>query len=91
MVAILVLRGKQDVGSTLLEVLTRYADALREQESKLMLAGVDPNVKEQMERTAVLHQIGHEKSFWPKQALGSRSQDAVDDAENWIVTQTQAA
>ena len=90
-VVILVLRGRKDVGSTLLEVLTRYADALRQQESKLMLAGVDPNVKEQMERTAVLHRIGHENVFLVQAGVGQALQDAVDDAEKWIVTKAQKA
>ena len=88
-VVILALRGKKDVGSTLLEVLTRYAAALRQQESKLMLAGVDPSVKEQMERTEVLHQIGHENVFLAQTGVGQALQDAVDDAEKWIGTKLQ--
>ena len=88
-VVILALRGKQDVGSTLLEVLIRYADALRQQESKLMLAGVDPNVREQMERTAVLHQIGRENVVLVQAGVGQALQDAVDDAEKWIAAKTQ--
>jgi SulP family sulfate permease len=90
-VVILALRGKKDVGSTLLEVLTRYAAALRQQESKLMLAGVDPSVREQMERTGVLHQIGHENVFLVQEGVGQALQDAVDDAEKWIGTQAPSA
>jgi SulP family sulfate permease len=88
-VVILALRGKKDVGSTLLEVLTRYAAALRQQESKLVLAGVDPSVKEQMERTGALHQIGHENVFLVQEGVGQALQDAVDDAEKWIGTKLQ--
>ena len=58
---------------------------------KLMLVGVDPNVKEQMERTGVLHQIGHENVFLVQEGVGQALQDAVDDAEKWIGTKVQAA
>ena len=39
-VVILLLRGKPDIGSTFWEVVSRYADALRQHGSELILAGV---------------------------------------------------
>ncbi len=86
-VVILVLRGKSEVGSTFLQVLTRYAEALHQQESKLMLTGVDPNVKEQMDRTGVLHQIGRENVFLVDEVVGQALSDAFDAAEKWIAAQ----
>ena len=44
-----------------------------------------------MERTEVLHQIGHENVFLVQAGVGQALQDAVDDAEKWIVTKAQAA
>jgi SulP family sulfate permease len=83
-VVILVLRDKKDVGSTFLNVVARYAGALRRQESKLMLAGVDPNVIAQMERTGIVRDIGRENLFQATQDIGQALMQAVAAAESWI-------
>jgi SulP family sulfate permease len=90
-VVILVLRGRQNVGSTLLMVLTRYAELLREQGSRLMLAGVDLQVREQIERTGVIHAIGAGNIFLKDDSLGQALQEAVDAAEAWISQQSESA
>jgi SulP family sulfate permease len=86
-VVIVVLRGKRDVGSTFLKVIARYADRLRQQESRLMLAGVDPYVKEQIERTGIMRHIGWENVFLVDERVGQALQDAMDAAEAWIAEQ----
>jgi sulfate permease, SulP family len=86
-VVILVLRGKKDVGSTFLKVIARYADLLRQQESKLMLSGVDPYVEEQIERTEIIHHIGRENIFLVDERVGQALLEAVAAAEQWIATQ----
>jgi SulP family sulfate permease len=86
-VVIIGLRGKSEVGSTFLQVITRYAADLHKQQSKLMLSGVDPNVKMQMERTGVLHQIGRENVFLVQDTVGQALADAFDAAEKWIAAQ----
>jgi sulfate permease, SulP family len=86
-VVILVLRGEKDLGSTFLEVITRYAGALREQQSRLMLAGVDPYIRVQMERTGVLRKLGRENVFLVEERVGQSLQDAVEAAEQWIAAQ----
>lgn len=86
-VVILVLRGKKDVGSTFLEVIVRYANALRQQESKLMLSGIDPRVQQQMERTGIMRVIGRENVYMATEGVGQALLEAVDAAERWIATQ----
>ncbi|NTU78129.1 MAG: SulP family inorganic anion transporter [Chloroflexales bacterium] len=83
-VVILVLRGERDLGSTFMEVITRYADALRQRGSRLMLAGVDPLIKEQMARTGMLRAIGQQNVFLVEERVGQALLDAVDAAEQWI-------
>lgn len=86
-VVILGLRGETDVGSTFLEVITRYATSLKEQESKLMLTGIDPNVRRQIERTGVIKIIGRENIFLATEEAGRALLDTVDAAEKWIAAQ----
>jgi SulP family sulfate permease len=83
-VVILVLRDKKEVGSTFLNVVARYAGALRRQKSKLMLAGVDPHVVAQMERTGIVRDIGRENLFQATQDIGQALMQAVATAESWI-------
>ena len=80
---ILVLRGQKEVGSTFLNVLTRYAEQLRGQDSKLMLAGVEPYVLTQMERTGILQALGRANVFAASEGIGEALLQAVEAAEAW--------
>jgi len=86
-VVILTLRGQTEVGSTFLKVLAQYAAELRQQQSKLMLAGVEPYVLTQMERTGVLQTVGRENIFPVSEGVGTALLQAVDVAESWITAQ----
>ena len=79
------LRSVSEVGSTLLEVLARYADALRERECKLMLAGVNPKVKDQIRRTGIMESIGRENIFLATENVGESAEEAMAEAQKWIV------
>jgi SulP family sulfate permease len=83
-VVILTLRGQTDVGSTFLNVLTRYAEQLGQQESILMLAGVEPTVLTQMERTGILHVIGRSNVFPASEGVGEALLQAIDAGETWL-------
>lgn len=89
-VVILVLRGRTDMGSTFLNAVARYADKLREQESKLMLSGVDALLQAQLERTKIINHIGRENIFLFDERVGQALWDAVTAAEHWIVAQRTA-
>jgi sulfate permease, SulP family len=86
-VVILTLRGQKEVGSTFLKVLTEYTNQLQQQQSKLMLAGVEPFVVAQMERTGVLRTIGRENIFPVSEGVGGALLQAVEAAETWIAAQ----
>lgn len=89
-VVILVLRGETELGSTFLEVIARYGEALRGQGSRLMLSGVAPSVQMQLERTGQLQVLGRENSFIADDRVGQALQQALDAAEQWIAAQPLA-
>lgn len=86
-VVILVLRGETELGSTFLEVISRYAEALRGQGGRLMLSGVAPSVQMQLERTGLLQALGRANIFIADDRVGQALQEAVDAAEQWIAAQ----
>ena len=88
-VVVLVLRGQTEVGSTFLKVLAQYANQLHQQQSKLALAGVEPYVLTQMERTGILRTIGRENVFPASEGVGTALLQAVEAAETWIAAQPE--
>ncbi len=86
-VVILVLRGETELGSTFIEVIARYSEALRGQGSRLMLSGVAPSVHMQLERTGQLKNLGADSVFMADDRVGHSLQEALDAAERWIAAQ----
>lgn len=68
-VVVIVLRGKEELGSTFINVMTRYGDRLRDIGGQLMLSGVSEDVYDQLERTGVLGEIGAENVYRATNAL----------------------
>jgi SulP family sulfate permease len=83
-VVILRLRGKPEIGSTFVAVLERYAETLKAHDSKLMLVGVDPSVRDQLARTGVLKLIGEENVFLATPHLGASINPAIVAAHTWL-------
>jgi SulP family sulfate permease len=78
------LRGKSEIGSTFMTVLQRYAQALKDHDSRLMLIGVDPVVRDQLAKTGVLKLIGEENVFVATPQLGVALNQAVAAAAAWL-------
>ena len=85
-VVIIILREKSEVGSTLLNVFERYSADLRQHESRLMLAGINPQVKDQLNRTGMMETIGRENVFLVSENVGESALEALQEAENWIAS-----
>ena len=66
------LRGKSEIGSTFVNVLQRYAWALGPVQSKLMLVGVDPLVRDQLAKTGVLALSATRTSSSPRRSSAKR-------------------
>jgi SulP family sulfate permease len=89
-VVILRLRDRDEVGSTFIRAIERYAIALQAQGNKLMLEGLGEQVWEQLERTELLALIGEENVFLGQPEFGAALREAVAAAEAWIAQDSEA-
>lgn len=85
-VVILGLRGRDELGSTFIKLLERYASELCTRNSKLMLAGVAPGVIKQLTKTYITGTIPLTDIFPATALLGESVQQAQAAAEAWLLT-----
>lgn len=83
-VVIVRLRGRDDVGSTLIDVLLRYNESLQAVDSRLMLTSIGDRVQEQLEATGTKGLIGDENIYAAGDYLGESTKQAYDDALTWV-------
>ena len=83
-VVILLLRGYENFGSTMITVLDRYNQTLQANGGKLMLAGLSPGVLLQLERTGLLDRIGRENVTLAKRQWGVSAYEAYEAAQAWL-------
>jgi sulfate permease, SulP family len=83
-VVILLVRGYDEFGSTMIGVLDRYARTLQRNGGKLMLAGVSTGVIAQLERTGLLQLIGKDNVFVEQAQFGKAANEALEAAEAWL-------
>jgi SulP family sulfate permease len=88
-VVILLLRGYEDVGSTVNEVFRRYTEALQASSGKLILAGVAPGLQDQLQRTGMLDLIGQENVFLATETIGEAGNAALRAATDWLAEPSQ--
>jgi sulfate permease, SulP family len=81
---IFVMRGRKDVGSTFIEVISRYARSIRRGGGRLLLVGVSDEVWRQLDRTRVLGVIGKENVFRATSQYGEALFGAVAAANEWL-------
>lgn len=79
---VLRLKGQGDIGSTLLAILNTYAVQLRSQGGVLVLAGIEPAVRDRMKKLHQVNEIGIEHVF-ASTPIRHRS---VREAEEFIAT-----
>jgi SulP family sulfate permease len=84
-VVVLRLRSLRATGATLLDVLSSYSDALTSKGGRLYLAGVRPEVRNQIVRTRRLDLRGPVTILEATPLLGESTRAAVAEAEAWLV------
>ena len=89
-VVIIRLRGRDDVGATLIDVLLRYAESLHDAGSRLILASVQPRVRQQLDATGVTDAIGADNIYDPGRWRTDTLLQARDDALAWIDSRSQS-
>ena len=83
-VVILRVRGADDAGATLLDVLEGYASSLREVDSKLVVVTDNARVIRQLRVTGVLETMGEANVYEGTAFLGETTRVAHDDAVAWV-------
>ena len=79
-VVILRLRGRSDLGSTFMDVLLKYATALREQESELVVVSEDVNLHDQLDVAGVTDVVGDANIYTSDEWVGKTVKGAYEDA-----------
>jgi sulfate permease, SulP family len=83
-VVVLRLRAKDELGSTVVKVLIKYAEQLAASGSRLMLAGVTPGVRRQVDDTGLTALLGADAIFLAQTRVGLSVREAMKHAEQWI-------
>jgi SulP family sulfate permease len=83
-VVILRLRGRSDLGTTFMDVLSRYANALAAAGSKLVIVSANDRVIEQLVVTGILETVGSENVYAGDERVGATLRRAYADASEWV-------
>ena len=84
-VVILRLRAQEGIGSSFVTVLERYSQQVKAAGGLLMVAGVSPKVKGQLDRTETTSDIlGSENVFVATTTLGASTRAAYAAAQRWL-------
>lgn len=71
------LRDRDELGSTFIRVIERYALKMKETGNRLMLAGVSQAAHDQLQDTGVLDEIGADNVFKEQQQYGASVREAL--------------
>ena len=83
-VVILRLRGRTDLGTTFMDVLHRYAQALTATGSKLVIVSASDRIQEQLRVTGVTDVVATEDIYAGDERVGATLKRAYADAVTWI-------
>jgi sulfate permease, SulP family len=83
-VVAIIVRGEPELGSTFMNVLQRYAESLKARGGRLMLVGVEPEMRDQLARTRLLAVIGPENIFLAQPQIGAAVNEAAQAAAKWL-------
>jgi SulP family sulfate permease len=90
-VVILRLRGRTDLGTTFMDVLHRYAQALAATGSKLVIVSASERIQEQLRVTGVTDLITPQNIYTGDERVGATLKRAYADATAWIEQNQRAA
>ena len=83
-VVILRLRGRSDLGTTFMDVLHRYAQALTATGSKLVIVSASERIQEQLHVTGVTDLVTPDNIYTGDERVGATLKRAYADAVTWI-------
>jgi SulP family sulfate permease len=85
-VVVLRVRGRGQIGTTFLDVVSRYAERVRANGGRLLLSGLEPDIKERMARTGHLAKIGEENIYLATSYVGESTRAAFEEGQAWLNT-----
>jgi SulP family sulfate permease len=88
-VVVLRLRGRTNIGATLVDVLSNYADKLQEAGGRLYLTGLSEGVHAQVVRTGKLRLTGPVRAYAATPVVGEATRRALADAQAWLFSPNQ--
>lgn len=83
-VVILRLRGRSDLGTTFMDALFRYGEALAAVDSKLMIVSANERIIDQLDVTGVTDLIGADNIYPGDERVGATVKRAYADAAVWV-------
>ncbi len=83
-VVVISLRGKEDLGSTFINVIVRYSSRLAEADCLLKISGASDRVIEQFERTRAIDTLGAQNIYPRTPQVTESTRQAVADAQEWV-------
>lgn len=90
-VVILRLRGQTNLGATLTEVLSNYANKLQEANGRLYLTGISEGARKKLIQTSRLHLSGPVQIYEATPIRGQSTHEAYEDAQTWLVSLSKNA
>ena len=87
-VVILRLRGRTNLGATLVEVLGDYARTLQAANGRLYLTGISAGAYAQLVRTGKIRLTGPVRVYEATQVRGESTNEAHADAQTWLVSKS---
>jgi SulP family sulfate permease len=87
-VVLLRLRGHDELGSTFIQMLLRYARELAAVDSRLVLVSTSERIDEQAAVAGLVDVIGTDALYRGDERAGATLKRAVTDAEAWITSRT---
>ena len=85
-VVVLRLRGRPDMGATLIDVLANYARKLQEVDGRLYLTGISKKAHDQVLASGQLDLSGPLRAYPASPILGQSAHEAVADARDWLAS-----
>jgi SulP family sulfate permease len=89
-VVILRLRGRSDLGTTFMDVVLRYAHALDEVGSRLMIVSTNPDIDAQLTVAGIVTVIGADGIYPGDERVGAATEQAEADARAWVASRRRA-
>lgn len=83
-VVLLRLRGRAELGTTFIDVLRSYAEALHDADCKLMIVSAGERIREQLEIAGFTDLIGEDGIRASTARVGITALVAYQDAEKWV-------